>query len=392
MTRPTVATARLALPVPVLVALALAGPVRADDPPPAPGKATVFVGTYTDGANQGIYRFAFDPRTGEPGPVRLAAKSKNPSFLAVAPGGRSLYAVSEVDAGGGQPGGAVSGFAVNPETGDLTPLNQQSSGGAGPCHLVVDKAGKNVLAANYGGGNGVVLPIGPDGRLGERSAFFQHTGSSVNPGRQKEPHAHSINLDPANRFAFVADLGLDKVLIYKFDPARGTLTPNDPPYAQTAPGAGPRHFAFHTSGKFAYAIDELDSTVTAWTYDPDRGALSDLQTISTLPEGVSTPNYPADVHAHPSGRFLYGSNRGHDSIVAYAIDPASGRLTLAGHQGLGVKNPRNFAIDPTGRFLLVANQDLDTVVVFRVDPDSGRLSPTGHTLKVPKPVCLKFWR
>jgi 6-phosphogluconolactonase len=211
----------------------------------------------------------------------------------------------------------------------------------------------------------------------------------VNPGRQKEPHAHSINLDPANRFAFAADLGIDKVLVYKFDAGHGTLTPNDPPFAAVDPGAGPRHFDFHPSGKFAYAIDELNSTVTAWTYDPERGTLSDLQTIATLPEGYKGANAPADIHVHPSGRFLYGSNRGHDSIVAYAIDPKSGKLTLVGHQGRAIKNPRNFAIDPAGRFLLVANQDLDTIVIFGID-DDGKLVPTRHSVKVPKPVCVKF--
>lgn len=370
-----------------------AAPAGAEEPDAArSGRATVFVGTYTDGKSKGIYRFEFDETTGAAGAARLAAEAKNPSFLAIAPDGRSLYAVNEVDSFDGRREGAVSGFAVDPRSRDLTALNHQSTVGTGPCYLVVDKAGKNVLAANYGGGSVVVLPIGDDGRLKEHSAFVQHTGSSADPSRQKEPHAHSINLDPANRFAFAADLGLDKVLVYRFDAEKGTLTPHDPPSASVAPGSGPRHFAFRPAGDFAYAINELNSTVTAWTYDARRGILSDLQTISSLPPNLrrSVPNHPADVHVHPSGRFLYGSNRGHNSIVAFAIDPSSGKLTLIGHQSEGIKNPRNFAVDPSGKFLLVANQDADTVVVFAIDPRTGALSSTGHTVDVPKPVCLKF--
>jgi 6-phosphogluconolactonase len=265
------------------------------------------------------------------------------------------------------------------------------TGGAGPCYVTVDRAGKNVLVANYGGGSVAVVPIGPEGRLEtEHSAFVQHRGSSANPQRQEGPHAHSIVLDAANRFAFAPDLGLDKILVYRFDPAKGTLAPNDPPAAKLAAGAGPRHFDFHPSGRFAYAINELNSTIAAFRYDPERGRLADLQTIGTIPQGASGENDPADVHVHPSGRFLYGSNRGFNSIVAYAIDEDSGRLTLIGQQTEGIKNPRNFAIDPTGKFLLAANQDADTVVIFRIDPDRGTLEPTGHLVKVPKPVCLKF--
>jgi 6-phosphogluconolactonase len=354
---------------------------------------TVFVGTYTGGASgsKGIYRFEFELATGKPGEVTLAAATPSPSFLAIDPSRRFLYAVAEVDSLGGERGGAVAGFAIDPKTSALTPLNTQSSGGAGPCHLVADKAGKNVLVANYGGGSTAVLPIEPDGQLKPRSSFIQHTGSSVNKSRQKEPHAHSVNLDAANRFAFVADLGLDKVLVYKFDPTSGTVAPNDPPSASVAPGAGPRHFAFHPSGRYAYVINELNSTITAFSYDAMRGVLSEIQSISTLPEGVKVRNSPADVQVHASGRFLYGSNRGHDSIVACAIDPQTGKLTRVANQADGIKNPRNFAMDPTGTFLLVANQDLDSIVVFKIDMQSGALVPTGQSVKAPKPVCLKFW-
>jgi 6-phosphogluconolactonase len=371
--------------------LALTTAARALEPA-AQGTVAVFIGTYTEGESKGIYRFDLDLSTGKPSVPRLAAETISPSFLAFDPTRRFLYAVGEVNSFEGKKGGGVSAFAVDPGTGALSFLNAQSSGGAGPCHLVVDRTGKNVLVANYGGGSVAVLPVGPDGRLKESSAFIQHRGSSVNAGRQKEPHAHSVNVDAANRFAFVADLGLDEVLIYKLDPAQGTLTPNDPPAAKLTPGAGPRHFAFHPSGKFAYAINELNSTVHAWTYDADRGALTDLQTISTLPEGFKGTNYPAEVQVHPSGKFLYGSNRGHDSIVVYAIDPSTGKLTYVENQDGGIKNPRNFGIDPSGSFLLAASQDLGSIVVFRIDPSTGALSPTGHSVKVPKPVCVKFWK
>ena len=244
--------------------------------------------------------------------------------------------------------------------------------------------------ANYSSGSVAVLPVMKDGRLVEASDAVQHEGASVNASRQKAPHAHSITLDPANRYAFAADLGTDKVMIYRLDAARGKLIPNKPPWACTKPGAGPRHFAFHPSGKYAYVINELDSTMMAFTYDGSRGSLTEIQIAPTLPEGWEGTNYCADVHVHPGGRFLYGSNRGHDSIVIYAIDPSTGRLALRGHGPTLGKAPRNFAIDPTGTFLLAANQDSDNIVVFRIDPATGLLSPTGHELKLPKPVCIKF--
>jgi 6-phosphogluconolactonase len=370
--------------------LAVAAPLsklQAADPPK---RARVYVGTYTGTGSKGIYRFDLDLATGEPSGLTLAAESTSPSFLAIDPTRKHLYAVGEVDAVGGKPGGGVSAFAIDSTTGGLSLLNQQSSVGAGPCHIVVDREGKNVLVANYGGGSTAVLPIVAGGKVAEASALVQHTGSSVNPQRQKAPHAHSVNLDPAGKFAFVADLGLDKVLIYKFDPAKGSIDSDGVAPAAVAPGAGPRHFDFHPSGKFAYVINELNSTVTAFSYDPDKGALSPFQAVSTLPSGFSGTNYPADVHVHPNGRFLYGSNRGHDSIASFALNPTTGELTATGHQGEGVKNPRNFGVAPGGKFVLVANQDADTIVVFAVDPSTGTLSPTGKSLKAPRPVCLQF--
>jgi 6-phosphogluconolactonase len=349
----------------------------------------VYVGTYTDrGKSKGIYRFEFDLASGTLVSRALAAETKNPSFLAIDPDNRFLYAVSEVGDFDGKKTGAVSAFAIDPKTGDLSVLNQQSSGGAAPCHLVVDRAGKHVLVANYGGGNASAVSIESGGRLGKATAFVQHQGSGTNPKRQEGPHAHSINLDAANRFAVVADLGLDKVFVYRYDSAKGTLTPNDPPAVAVAGGAGPRHFAFHPNGRNAYVINELNSTVTALRYDTERGSFEPLQSVSTLPKDFKGSSTTAHVQVHPSGKFLYGSNRGHNSIAVFAIDPKTGSLTSLGHQTDRIKTPRNFTIDPTGTYLLVANQSSDSIVVFRIDADTGALKPTGPAVEVPEPVCL----
>jgi 6-phosphogluconolactonase len=371
------------------VILHLFAPTAIAEEAGAGAKWWVYVGTYNDRGSKGIYRFDFEPNTGKLSSKALAAEAKNPSFLAIHPNRRYLYAVGEVDELGGKKGGGVSAFAIDAKTGDLKLLNQQSSGGAGPCHVVVDKEGKYVLAANYSGGSAVVLPINKDGSLGDKTAFVQHKGHSVNKDRQEGPHAHSINLDPNNRFVFVADLGLDNVLIYRLDPANGTLSRNDPP-AMVSPGAGPRHFAFHPTGKFAYVINELHNTVTAFRYDADKGTLAKIQTISTLPKDFTGTSYTAEVVVHPSGKFLYGSNRGHNSIAVFTINEETGELTAAGHQGEKIKTPRNFNIDPTGKFCLVANQDSDSIVVFKIDPKTGELQSTGNTADVPVPVCVKF--
>jgi 6-phosphogluconolactonase len=237
-----------------------------------------------------------------------------------------------------------------------------------------------------------VIPIEEDGRLAKPTGFVQHRGFSVNPTRQKEPHAHSINASPDDRFAFVADLGIDKIMIYKLDIEKGTIIVNNPPFAKVEPGAGPRHFAFHSSGKFAYVINELDSTVTAFAYEPASGALTEIQTVTTLPKGFDGSNTCAEIRVHPSGKFLYGSNRGHDSIAVYRVDPAKGTLTFVEHETADIKTPRNFNIDPTGKFCLVANQGGDSVVVFRIDLETGVLEPTGHKVSVGRPVCVRFLR
>jgi 6-phosphogluconolactonase len=360
--------------------------------PAKPEKLWVYIGTYTKTASKGIYLLELDLASGKLQPVGLAAETVNPSFLAIHPSRPLLYAVGEMATFGGKKTGAVSAFSIAPKTGMLTLLNQQSTEGAGPCHVSVDRSGRCVLVANYTGGSVACLPIQDDGRLAEAASFVQHVGSSVNEKRQKGPHAHSINVDPANRFAFAADLGLDKILIYRLDPAKGQLTPNQPAFASVPAGAGPRHFAFHPNGRYAYVINEMGCTVTAFQYDADRGSLEPIETVSTLPEGLAAdPSITtAEVQVHPSGKFLYGSNRGHHSIAVFAIDPATGKLRAIDHTPTQGKNPRNFGVDPTGTYLLAAHQDTDNIVVFRIDPATGKLTPTGQSVTVPMSVCVKF--
>ena len=347
----------------------------------------IYFGTYTSGNNgsKGIYRSMLDTETGELSALMLAAEAKNPSFLEIHPNGKFLYAVSE--SGGA---GTVSAYAIEPDTKKLKLLNSRPSGGSGPCHVNIDHAGKNVLVANYGSGSASVIPIKPDGSLAKPTGFVQHEGSSVNPKRQKGPDAHSVNISPDDRFAFVADLGLDKVMIYRLDVEKGTITPNEPAFAKVKPGAGPRHFTSSIDGKYAYVINEMGGTITAFSYEPVSGTLSEIQTISTLPDDFSGRNSCAEVRVHPSGKFLYGSNRGHDSIAVYRIDPAKGTLTFVEHERAGIKTPRNFNIDPTGKFCLVANQGTDSVVVFKIYPKTGALEPTGNRISIGKPVCIRF--
>lgn len=352
----------------------------------------VYVGTYTHGKSEGIYLYRFDPASGALTLVDIARGVVNPSFLALHPQKPYLYAVNETMEFNEQPGGAVSAFAVNPQTGALAFLNQQLSHGGAPCHLSVERTGQFVLAANYMGGNVAVFPIQADGRLGAAADVVQHLGSGPDPRRQERPHAHSINLDPANRYALAADLGLDKIMVYQLDLTHGRLVSNQEPWATLHAGAGPRHLAFHPNGHYVYVINELDSTMSAFIYDAEKGTMREVQSISALPEGFTDKSYCADVHVAPSGRFVYGSNRGHDSIAIFAVDEATGKLACIGHEPTQGRNPRNFVLDPTGAFLLAANQDSDTVVTFRVNPETGRLTPTGHVVEVPMPVCLKMVR
>ncbi len=371
------------------LALLLAALLPAGAPGADSGKLWVYLGTYTGKKSKGIYRCELDLASGKLSSPALAVETTSPSFLAIHPNGKFLYAVNEVSTFQGEKAGAVSAFAIDPKTGDLKLLNQRSARGTGPCHLVVDRLGKHVLVANYGGGSVACLPTGADGNLGPATGFVQHRGSGVDKARQEAPHAHSINLDAANRFAFAADLGLDKVLVYRFDAAKGTLTPHDPPATSVAPGAGPRHFAFHPGGKYAYVINEMLCTVTGFVYDAERGTLKEIQTITTLPHEIRKGYSTAEIVVHPSGKFLYGSNRGHNSIAIFTVEPKNGLLTAVGHEPTKGSMPRNFNIDPTGTYLLAANHGSDNVVVFRIDQATGKLTAV-HEIEAPTPVCVKF--
>jgi 6-phosphogluconolactonase len=361
----------------------------------------VYVGTYTEpirfgtgkilqGKGKGIYVHRLDDATGALEPVRVVAGVVNPSYLAFDATRRFLYAVNELKSYEGKPGGSVSAFGVEPTTGDLTLLNVQPTHGTDPCHVLVNTKGTSVFVANFMSGSVCVLPVREDGGLGDASDFLQHQGSGIDPARQAGPHAHSVTLDAANRFACVPDLGLDKLLVYRLDPRRGMLEPNAVPWFKVKPGAGPRHLAFHPAGRVAYLINELDSTVTVLAFDGRRGTFKELQVVPTLPEGFRGESTCADVQVAPSGRYVYGSNRGHDSLVVYRVHPRTGCLTCVGHEPTQGRTPRAFGIDPSGRFLLAANQDTDTVVTFRIHPRTGALQPTGHVTPLPTPVCVKF--
>jgi 6-phosphogluconolactonase len=350
----------------------------------------LYVGTYTKKQSKGIYAYRFDTASHELSSVGLAAETANPSFLVVDPRSRFLYAVNEIADYKGQSSGGVSAFAIDRKTGKLSLLNEVPSRGADPCYVAVDKTGKFVLVANYTGGSVAVFPVMRDGRLGEASAFMQHVGSGPNKERQEAPHAHWVDVTADNHFAIASDLGLDKLLVYRFDQKNGTISPNDPAFAKTEPGAGPRHVSFHPNGRFAYVADELQSAVSVFSYDGVHGVLRPLQTVSMLPKDFTGENSAAEIQVHPNGKFLFASNRGSDSIAVFSIGKSSGRLTLVDHFSTKGKKPRNFAVDPTGSRLFVANEDSDNIVVFEIDSSTGRLTPTGQVLEVSSPVCLTF--
>jgi 6-phosphogluconolactonase len=380
-------------PLVFLVLLSVCAVFAEAAPAPQKHKYWVYVGTYTaegGSTSKGIYAYRFNADTAGLTSIGVAAETTNPSFLAVHPNHRFLYAVNEVSNYKGEKSGAVSAFAIDRATGKLTLLNQLASRGADPAYITVDKSGKYVLVANYTGGSVAVFPVLGDGRLGEASAFIQHTGHGTDPERQEAPHAHSIDLSPDNRFAIVDDLGLDETLVYKFDSSKGSLTPNDPPFAKANPGAGPRHFVLRPDGKFAYVVNEMESTVSVFSYDGGAGVLRPLQTVSTFPKDFSGHNDDAEIEVHPSGKFLYASNRGHDSIAVFAIDPNQGTLTLIEYARTKGETPRSFEISPGGTLLFAANEKSDNIVVFRIDPKTGRLTPTGKILDVAEPVCVKF--
>ena len=362
----------------------------------------MYVGTYTRreshvvGKSTGIQICRFNAVTGEITFVETMTGITNPSFLAIHPSGQYLYSVSEMgERIDGKPAGGVSAFRIDVETGLLTPLNQQSSLGSGPCHLTVDLTGRFVLTTNYGSGSVSVLSITEDGSLGPSTDFVQHEGSSVNPQRQQEPHPHSVNLDATNRYALVPDLGTDKIMIYAFDAEFGKLKTNlAQPWARTKSGAGPRHLDFHPNQRFVYVANELDSTVTGFDFDAARGTMHEISTLSTLPEDyydtTSEKSWVADVHVHPNGRTVYVSNRGHDSIAIFRVNRDSGELTPVGHVPTKGIYPRNFAIDPAGKFLIVANQNSDDIYVFEINAKTGELEETEYGIELPTPVCVKL--
>jgi 6-phosphogluconolactonase len=374
--------------LPVLLLLAFGANAGAAQQPaaavtgtPATDPYFVYVGTSTGDPANGIHVLRFDPADGSlsraPVPV---ARVINPSFLALAPDGRTLYAVSEVE------NGEVVAFRRDGATGALAELGRRWSGGAGPAYVAVDGPGRWLTVANYGGGSVALLPI-VDGALGDPVDVVQHEGSGPDPDRQTAPHAHFAKPSPDGRWVFVADLGIDQVIAYPLvggtdglAEARAAITP-------TAPGAGPRHLAFHPHEPFVFLMNELAGTVTAYRYDEDRGRLTEIQTLSAVPEDFDGENKSADIHVHPTGRWLYASNRGDfDSIAIFAIDAGTGRLTAVGHQREGIVWPRNFVIDPTGRWLLVGNQTANEVRVYAIDPATGRLRPTPHRVDVPGPT------
>ena len=363
-------------------------------PRAAPDDWITYVGTYTRAPSKGIYAYRFQGATGQLTPMGtdgLAAETENPSFLAVHPNQKFLYAVNEVSRYEGQNAGSVSAFSIDRATGTLTLLNRVSTRGGSPCHLELDRSGKWLFVANYGGGSVAAFPVQADGTLGEASAFFQHAGKGANAARQSGPHAHETVVSPDNKFVLAADLGLDKVFSYRLDAAKGGLAP-EPQFAAIAPGSGPRHLAFRPDGKFVYVLKEMLSAVVALRYDAGRGTLAELQTLSTLPEGFTGDNSGAEIATDPSGKFLYASNRGHDSIAIFRIDAAKGTLTAVDRVSTQGKTPRGFAIDPTGRFLVAANQSSGTLVVFRIDQKTGGLTPAGTTVQVPSPVSVVFSR
>ena len=350
----------------------------------------VFIGTYTDNGSEGIYSFNFNQTTGDVSTVELTAITDNPSFIEIDQKGQFLYAVNEVDNYDENSSGAISVYELVKGSRKLNLIQQILSLGAHPAHLSIDKTGKYLLAANYTSGNIAVFPIGNDGKLGENSAFIQNSGSSVNKERQTSPHAHFIQVSNDNRFVMVADLGIDKILIFQFDSATGSLKPNEPAYINLSPGSGPRHFAFTPSGKFLYVLNELTSTVTIFDFDQATASSQSKQTISTLPENFEGTNTAAEILVDSRGKFLYASNRGDNSIVQFSIDTISGMLTPIAWTSSGGKAPRNFEIDPTGKWLFSANQNSDNILLFKIDQENGGLINTNQTVNIKSPVCIKF--
>ena len=365
--------------------LALAGLILGAFASAEPKAQFLYVGNY----GNGIQAFQYDSQALALQPLGMVGEVQRPSFLTLHPNGRFLYAVSELGNDNGSEG-YVYAFSVDKSTGKLHFLNRQSSGGGGACHLVINKSGKFLLVANYGSGSVADFPLKDDGSIGTLASKVQFEGSGPNPKRQKGPHAHAVVLSSDDRFLFVPDLGTDQVKIFKFEPTTGALTPNKPAFASVKPGAGPRHFAISPNSHFAYVLEEMGSSVSAFKLDGSSGALADIEAVSTLPADNTKVNNSAEIQIDPAGNFLYASNRGHDSIAVFAIDRQSGQLSRVQIVPSGGATPRNFTIDPTGKHVLAANQDSNNIALFDRDLKTGKLTPVGKTVATPSPVCLIF--
>src|SRR5262245_55379187 len=353
------------------------------------GDYLLFVGTYTARDSKGVYAYRFSAASKELIPLGLVAETPNPSFLAIDPTGRFLYAVNELEKYQGEASGSVSAFAIDKKSGQLSLLNEVSSLGTDPCYVSLDQSGRYVLVANYGSGSVAAFPVLKDGSLGEAASFVQHSGTGPDRERQEGPHAHWVGVMPDNHFAMAVDLGIDEVLVYRLNDKNGSLSANDPAFVKLEPGSGPRHLDFHPNSRFVYVISELESKINVFSYDAQRGALQPLQSIATVPKEFSGTNYPAEIRVHPNGKFLFASNRGHDSVAVFSIDQKKGTLSPVGHFSTHGKNPRNFEIDPSGSHLFVANQESGNIVIFEIDQATGKLTSTGQVLHVDSPVCLK---
>lgn len=358
---------------------------------PGSNSCYVFFGTYTNGQSEGIYVCELNLDTGILTDSQFWCKADNPSYIAIDQKRHILYVANEVDEFMGKPGGAVSSYAIDQASGELIPLSQCSTLGAGPCHIALDSSGNYVFAANYVDGSVAVIACDRAGRLNVTDYVKFEGGGSKDPLRQDRSHPHSCNVDYENQFVLVPDLGSDRVYSYKFDSKNGKLSPGVIPFCEVVPGAGPRHWAFGLRDQFAYGINELNSTISTYGYDKRQGSIQAVQSVSTLPSDFAGENLGADIHLHPSGSFLYASNRGHDSLVIYSVDRHTGLLSYVDHQSTYGRTPRNFCIDPFGFFLLVANQDSDNIVVFRIDRDTGCLTKTGCVAEIPQPVCIRLY-
>jgi 6-phosphogluconolactonase len=369
---------RVSLPLLFRSLLALAAPAAA-----SAADLFVYFGSHSKGPGIGLSLAHFDTDSGALTPPRLECEADAPAFFVIHPDGRHLYSCNS-----GRPGG-LSAYAIAPGTGRLTFLNQMPAG-ADTSFVCLDRTNRFALAANYEGGSIVAYALEPDGRLGARTAYIEHTGKSVDPKRQTKPYPHSIVVDPTNRFALVPDLGTDRLFVYRFDEKTGTLAPNDPPGPTVKPGSGPRHVRFHPNGRWVYLLTEMGSTVFAFNWDTRAGTLAEFQALSTLPADYTGINNCAELEVHPNGRFLYASNRGHDSLTLFAIDQTTGRLTVVERFATQGKLPRNFAFDPSARWIVCTNHGSNNAVVFRVDDATGRLTQVGAPVSVPSPFCERF--